>query len=750
MKFAQSAFQTLFTVLILLQLLSVPAWAQDEEKNKQPQEPKKVAAPLGKFLTVTSPVNDLMFSRVNNVALELQNESAQQDRKAFLVLEISPGVSQFHQVQGLAKFLTSAKLSNVTTIAWIPETVTGNNVVLALACNEIIMHPDASLGDIGRGKPLDLDEQQSVISLVEQRHNTKLSRALVLGMMDRQKTVLKATLKIDQATEARIVTPEELKRLRENLDARIDVETVKETGVSGKFSGNKARALDILVSHLAESRADVAAIYNLDQNALREDPTLGEAPRVSLIKIDGMIEPILEEFIKRQIHRAVNEGSNLLIFEIDSPGGFLLASEELAHVIADLDPKKVRTVAYVPHQALSGAAIIALGCDDIILTPDAHIGDAGPIQIGEGGQFEHAPEKILSDLRVTLKTLAKKKNRPQGLCEAMADKDLLVYRVTHRETGRVWYMTEDEIHNSHEPWEQGEVVSESREDNLLTVDGERAHQLKIAEAPVADMEDLKQRLGIPAETKLIAVKRTWIDTTVYLLNSRAATVLLFMAGAFCIYLELATLTGFFGILSAVCFSTFFWSRFLGGTAGWLEVVLFVLGLACIALEIFVVPGFGVFGVSGGLLLLVSLIMASQTFGDIAPPSTDYNMPTLTETLGTFSASIVAVVILAMFMSRFLPQMPVLNKMILQPPGGEHEHDPDEPRLRPDLVRSGAGFGYELIGHQGKAVSMLRPSGKIDVDGHYIDVVSDGSFISAGTQVEVIEVEGNRIVVREVT
>src|SRR5207253_3500026 len=115
----------------------------------------------------------------------------QEKRRAILVLEIAPGTSEFHHVQGLAKFLAN-DLPSLTTVAWVPETVRGNHVVLALACQEIIMRPEASLGDIGLGKPLDLDEQSFIVNLVNRRHNAKLSQALVLGMMDPAKAVIRA------------------------------------------------------------------------------------------------------------------------------------------------------------------------------------------------------------------------------------------------------------------------------------------------------------------------------------------------------------------------------------------------------------------------------------------------------------------------------------------------------------------------------------------------------------------------------
>jgi len=738
--------------------------AQSKPEQKQPQAAKKTPQakqdePPSKpalFITINSPVGEVTYGRVTNAALSLQNEAAQSNQTGYLVLKISPGSSPFHQVQGLAKFLASAKLSNLKTIAWVPETVIGNNVLLALACDEIVMHPDAELGDIGYGKALDRDEREFVLSIVEKRHNTKLSRALVLGMMDPQQAVLK--IKIQQGAddnkqiESRIVTPEELKRLQDNMAVIVDVETIKEVGSLGVFSGSKARALDVLVQQLASTRGDLAELYGIPREKLRDDPTKGEAPKVMLIKVDGMIEPILEAFIERQINRAVNSGANMLIFEINSGGGYLISGTNLANMIADLDSRNVRTVAYVPKYAMSSAAIIALGCDEIFLKPDAQMGDAGPIEMKEGGQFEHVPEKILSTLRVTLKDLAEKKGRPAAICEAMSDKDLEIFEVTNRKTGQLWYMTADEIHESDGEWIQGPAVPESRKANLLTVNGVRAHDLKIAEPPVRDRDELKQRLGIPADVKLIAVGRTWVDTLVYVLNSSFVTGLVVALGFLFVYLELYTLTGLFGIMSGVCFGLFFWSHILGGTAGYLEILLFSMGFICILLEILVIPGFGVFGVSGGLLMFSSLILASQTFGDFNTLRPDSDFSVMTNTIGTMSGSLVTVIVLALVLNRFLPESRLMQSIVLAPPGENQRLGTHEIQLDPELFEKSNTLqlkGLNLtVGMQGVARSVLRPAGRVEIEGVWVDVISEGPFIQPGTEVIVSKINGNEVIVRE--
>lgn len=726
-----------------------PIAAADDAPAAAARQPR----PVGQFLTIPDAVDDAVYGRVSRAALALQARANQEKRPGVLVLEISPGSSPFHQVQGLARFLAN-DVPTLTTIAWVPETVTGNHVLLALACSEIVMKPEAALGDISLGAALDPDQRNFVINLANRRHNRMLSEALVLGMLDRQAKTLWVQVELGHGPtatrETRVVSESGWADLVRSGAQIPDVKTIKEAGSPGIFTGERARAYNILAMHTAQSRDEVGALYRLSREALREDHTAGDAPSAMIIKIDDVIEPILEQFVLRQIDRAVGSGHNLLIFEIESPGGVLLSSLNMANAIADLADRKVRTVAYVPRQALSGAAIIALGCDEIYINPTAQFGDAEPIEAKPGQMFERAPEKILSVLKDAMKTLAERKRRPPAIAQAMCDKDLFVYRMTHREDGRVWYMTEDEIHNAADGWIKGRPLPETDGRHLLTVNGRRAHELLIAEPPVENFDELKTRLGVPAEVDVAVSTRTWVDTLIYILNTGVATFLLFVAGIMFIYFELHFPSGFFGILSCVCFGLFFWSRFLGGTAGWLEVVLFLLGAGCLAMEIFVLPGFGVFGVSGVLLCLASLILASQTF--IVPASTG-ELHELARSVGTIGGALVGTVVLAVLVSRYLPVMPWFNEMILTPPGAEGYRD-DGPRLRPDLTGQHPANrmlerDHALVGRQGTALTVLRPAGKAQIGEQFVDVVSDGPFISVGRQIEVIAVEGTRVVVREI-
>ena len=699
--------------------------------------------PIAKSLTINNPVNDVTFTRVRNALVALQQQAEQEDRQAILLLELERGTSMFGQVRDLAKELTSAKYSRVRTVAWIPQPSEGKRLdgyitLIALACQEIVMHPDAELGDVsGKGQSIDPDEQQFVINMVEKRYNAKVNGALAAGFVDPNKAVLKARLEAkaggQSVAETRVVNAEELRRLQESGVPILQVDTIKEPRDVGVLSGSRAKLLDVLVTHTATERSDLADIYGFERQYLREDIGSGSVPRARIIKIEGVIDPILHEFVEREIRRALAADVNVLIFEIDSPGGYLRDSEELADRISQLDGKKVRTIAYVPKEAISGAAIIAMGCDEIVLHPDAQIGDAGPIEMRPGQAFERADEKVLSKLRVTLRTLAERKVRPAALAEAMADKDLGVFQVQHRESGRVWYMTDAELQNSGDEWIKGPPVPESRKGNLMTLSGRRAHELKIAEESVKDFAELRSRLGIPKEQLVPRAMQTWVDTLVAILNSTAVRVLLFFLGFMCIYLEAQTNAGFFAVGAAACFLVFFWSSFLGGTAGWLEVVLFLFGVILIALEVFVIPGFGVFGIVGGLAVIFSLILASQTF--IVPTTAD-EVRQLTWSTGTLSCSIVGVGVLALVLSRFMWIVQIDRSAEAREAG-------NAPQLDPSLQSP----GHELLGRSGVTYSSLRPAGKAQLGDRLIDVVSEGDYVDPGTPIEVVAVEGNKVVVR---
>ena len=728
----------LWSAVCCLGLSSLPGLTQEAV----PPDPHAADSANGpselRYVRIGANLDDVTAGRLKNAALSLQEAVDRGETAPLLLLELGAGAATMEAVLPIAEFLASAEMRDVRTVAWVPSTLTGPRVLLALACREIILHPDAEFGNAAEGATLTPEVRRRIERLVERRTNPRVSPLLAMSMIDPATTLLRVVIAAPGASpEIRVVAPEELAHLKDAGVKMEDVRTLKPPGRIALFTGAQAEAEGVLVSHAARGLDELAGLFGVDEELLRDSQPRGGAQRPVLIQVSGEITPLLASYLIRQIERAVEKQADVVIFEIDSPGGYLQESLELAFAIADLQQHQIRTVAYVPHDAVSGAALISLGCDEIYLHDNGKIGDAGPVALMADGAVHRAPEKIVSYLREKVRELAELKRRPEAVLMAMVDRNLSVYQATQRQTGRIWYMTEEEIAAKRGEWTRGPMVPESAPELLLFVNGRRAHDLKIAEPPVQNLDELRERLGIAANVPLTAARRTWLDDTVFILNSSVVTGMLFFLAIILLFVELHFMIGIFGILSALCFGVFFWSKFLGGTAGWLEVMLFLVGLTCLAIEVFVIPGFGVFGVAGGLLVMGALVMAGTSLNDLDRGAA------LTQSLDAMKSlgvAIICVIGAGLAISHFLPRMPILNAMILSPP------NLGQPPASSGSQSSSAG---ELAGRLGRAETMLRPSGKIRIEGKLLDAVSSAGFIEAGTRVEVVSSNSSRAVVRPV-
>jgi membrane-bound serine protease (ClpP class) len=211
---------------------------------------------------------------------------------------------------------------------------------------------------------------------------------------------------------------------------------------------------------------------------------------------------------------------------------------------------------------------------------------------------------------------------------------------------------------------------------------------------------------------------------------------LLMIAFLALYFDLHTPgVGIGGFLATVCFVLFFWIKFEGETATVLELLLFLAGIACLLLEIFVLPGFGIFGLGGGCLVLISLILASQTY--VLPQ----NIGELEHSLFPVVVAMLGVVVAAVLLQRWLPRAPILSQMLLEPPAGEEAEEISRRESLVDLE----GF----VGTRGTATTQLTPGGKARFGDMLVNVITDGEVVERGTPIEVVEVQGNRVIVRAV-
>ena len=287
-------------------------------------------------------------------------------------------------------------------------------------------------------------------------------------------------------------------------------------------------------------------------------------------------------------------------------------------------------------------------------------------------------------------------------------------------------------------WIKGRPIREAGADMFFTANGRRAVELGFADQTIDRRSELADLLNV--ESPIPIRERSWVDTLIVILNSNVVTFLLLAVGMIALVVELgAPGMGVGGLLAILCFGLFFWSRFLGGTSGWFEVTLFLVGLSFIAAEIFVIPGFGVAGVCGLLLTLGSLVMASRR---VLIPENSEQLASLGYDVLTVFGAFIGFLIGLIVLANYIGQIPGLSRLTLQPQtaGGPTPVDTESDELLP-------GWQRVAVGDIGETISPLRPSGKMQFGDHMVDVVTEGDFVDPGMQVKVIGKQGARVVVR---
>lgn len=465
-----------------------------------------------------------------------------------------------------------------------------------------------------------------------------------------------------------------------------------------------------------------------------------------IIPLHEDINPLSGALLKRKFAEAVESGVDVIVLDIESPGGWVDVTFELMDMVAEADD--VETVAYIAKDAISGAALVSLATDTIIMHPDARMGDAGEIVLGPDGAFRYTEAKSRSVLAQKVRDTAEATGRPLALAEKMTDKDMIVYIATNDATGQTKYISDKEFEamDDAEQWTLGKPIREAGKDMFFTVNGRRAVELGMADQTVESRDEMIDVLNLTRPVP--EIERTSIDTVVLILNSKPAAFLLVLLGLTALGFELsAPGLGIGGLLSLLCFGLFFWSRFLGGTAGWLEVLLFVMGIAFMAAEVFVIPGFGVAGISGLAMTMLSLVMASRR---LVIPETTAGWNDLGGDVLTVAAAFLGFLITLIVMVTFIGEIPGLNRLTLRP----QLADSGTVSVAPDAQSSELPTAVPMwqrveIGDQGQAISPLRPGGKMMVRNETLDVVTEGDYVATGIAVKVIAKQGARVIVRPV-
>jgi len=476
------------------------------------------------------------------------------------------------------------------------------------------------------------------------------------------------------------------------------------------------------------------------------DTVQAKPAKAVIIICSEMVDEGLLESIKRRANLAIADGATYILFQMDTFGGRLDSAIAIWNYIMYDLTDKVHTVAYIPTKAISAGALISVACDDIIMKKSTVIGDCAPISMS--GQLEGVErEKAESPTRTYFETAAKANGYPVALCKAMVTIGIEVYQVLNKKTEKFEYFEGTDLPKEEETYDlENKKLIDSKE-NLVTLDADKALEYGLSRAVVDNLEGalkfLEERDNVIFSRPVATLETNWSEQLVRWLTSPVVSGILLAIAMLGIYAELNSPgVGLPGAVALAALALLFGSKFFIGLANWWEIALFFVGFILLVLEIFVIPGFGVAGISGILLLLFSLaaMMVNNAPDKLPIPTSEMDWELFWENVYAAVGGFVLFLVGAWILSKYLHKIPVANKLIIESPT----------KAAPEKLQSFIESAEPSIqaGQRGVTLSSLRPAGMARFDGKRVDVVTEGELIDPQRPVQVIAVEGNRIVVKE--
>lgn len=409
------------------------------------------------------------------------------------------------------------------------------------------------------------------------------------------------------------------------------------------------------------------------------------------IDVTGTVENGLAPYVARSLADAASAGAAAAYLNIDTPGGRVDAAERISDAVR---AATIPVYSFVNPRAFSAGALIAISADAVYMRPGAVLGAATPVD----GQGTRASEKMVSAMRAEFRAVAEEQGLDPRVAEAMVD-------------------------------ERVELPGVKREGELLTLTTGEALKVGYAKAEVADEAALLEAVGLGG-ARVVQTEPNWAEQVVRFLTNPLVAPLLLSLGVLGLVFEVKTgAFGLGGILSIASLGLFFGSSFLLGLAGWEEVLLLGLGMIAIAVEVLVLPGFGVAGILGIVALAAAAVLAMM---GSAPTRAD-----VLQALAVLSASLVITAAVVYAWLRHLPTSGRFSGLFLR--GGM---DRAEGYIS-------AAPREDLVGRDGVALTDLRPAGTARIGEERVDVVTEGGYVSQGSIVRVIRSEGYRHVVTNV-
>lgn len=423
------------------------------------------------------------------------------------------------------------------------------------------------------------------------------------------------------------------------------------------------------------------------------------------VPIEGTIDLGLPPFIKRVISQAESENAEAIIFEINTFGGRVDAATQIKDAILS---SKITTIAFINRRAISAGALISLSCEKIYMTEGGLIGAATAVDMsGKKGS-----EKVISFMREEMASTAEKRGRNAEIARGMVDEEL---QFTHLVINSDSIAVND--------------IEGRKDGKLISLTTEQALKYKISDGKAETFNDLIIKLDY-SKYKVKQNIENWSENLVRFLTNPVVASLLTTFGFLGILFELQSpgwgIPGFVGL---VCLILSLSASYIAQLATMSDMLLIITGFTLIMLEAFVIPGFGIVGISGLGVIIYGLYL-------LLIPDVPVSEEVLSSAMDGFTIGLLGALVGIYLLLKVMIKTKFWKQ--LTAPGSQKKED--------GFTNS---FGWEtLVNEIGKTDTDLNPSGWANVGKNRVFVVSEGGFIDKGEKVKILSVDGNRILVRK--
>lgn len=400
--------------------------------------------------------------------------------------------------------------------------------------------------------------------------------------------------------------------------------------------------------------------------------------------------------VKNAYDKAEAQGVDVILIELNTFGGMVNFADSIRSKILD---SPLKSIVFINHNAASAGALIALASDKIYMSRGSSIGAASVVD--QSGEV--LPEKYQSYMRGLMRATAEAKGRDPKVAEAFVDPEVDVPGISPRGT-------------------------------VLTLTAAEAVEIGLAEGELQTTAQILSAEGL-ADAAVTQHRITFIDNLIAFLINPAVSGILMLIIIGGIYFELQTPGVGFPLIAAVIAATlFFGPLYIQGLADNWEIALFVIGILLIVVEIFVIPGFGIIGILGIVCLVCGLAfsMVANDFLNFKVSAPGLLLQSFLLVMASMGTSIILMVIFG----KSMLQSRAFKRLVLQ----------DEQRATEGYTSSMQMA--DLVNKEGITKTVMRPSGKIEIDGKWYDAVALDGYIEVGEEIYVEKHENYNLFVRK--